>query len=69
MKTLDVVALIIDIPEKHLGRGNVGTIVETLAADVFEVEFLDLDGNVYATCAIPENKLMSLRHCPETLAA
>ena len=69
MKTLNVVALINAIPEKHLGRGYVGTIVEPLAADVFEVEFSDLDGNVYATCAIPENKLMVLHHYPEAVAA
>ena len=69
MKTLDVVALINDIPEKNLGRGYVGTIVDPLAADVFEVEFSDLDGNAYAMCAIPENKLMVLRHFPEAVAA
>lgn len=38
----DVVALIDDVPEKGLQRGQVGTIVEMLAPDVFEVEFSDL---------------------------
>lgn len=69
MKTLDVVALTTDVPEKHLRRGQVGTIVEILAPNVVEVEFSDLDGNTYAMCAIPENSLMVLHHIPDAIAA
>jgi hypothetical protein len=69
MKTLDVVALTTDVPEKHLRRGQVGTIVEILAPDVVEVEFSDLDGNTYAMCAIPESSLMILHHIPDAIAA
>jgi hypothetical protein len=35
MKILDVVALTEDVPERGLYRGQVGTVVETLASDVF----------------------------------
>jgi hypothetical protein len=69
MKTLEVVALTKDIPEKHLRRGQVGTVVEMLATDVAEVEFSDLDGNPYAMCAIPESSLMVLHHMPDAIAA
>ena len=69
MKTLEVVALTKDIPEKHLRRGQVGTVVELLAADMAEVEFSDLDGNPYAMCAIPESSLMVLHHMPDAIAA
>lgn len=69
MKTLEVVALIDDIPEKHLRRGQVGTVVELLAPNVVEVEFADLDGNPYAMCAIPESHLMVLHHVPDAIAA
>jgi Domain of unknown function (DUF4926) len=69
MKTLEVVALTKDIPEKHLRRGQVGTVVEMLATDVVEVEFSDLDGNPYAMCAIPESSLMVLHHMPDAIAA
>lgn len=69
MKTLEVVALIKDIPEKHLRRGQVGTIVEILAPSVVEVEFSDLDGNPYAMCAIPESSLMILHHILDAIAA
>jgi hypothetical protein len=69
MKILEVVALTNDIPEKHLRRGQVGTVVELLAPGVVEVEFADLDGIPYAMCAVPENSLMVLHHIPEAIAA
>jgi hypothetical protein len=40
----DIVALTEDLPERRLWRGQVGTVVELLAPDVFEVEFCDNDG-------------------------
>lgn len=69
MKILEVVALTNDFPEKHLRRGQVGTIVELLAPGVVEVEFSDLDGIPYAMCAVPENSLMILHHFSNTIAA
>jgi uncharacterized protein DUF4926 len=69
MKLLDVVALISDVPEKALQRGQVGTIVEVLAPGVFEVEFCDLKGRTYALAALPESHLMVLRHEPASAAA
>jgi hypothetical protein len=69
MKTLDVVALINDMPEKHLRRGQVGTIAEPLEADVFEVEFSDLDGVAYAMSAVSAQNIMVLHHVPDAVAA
>jgi hypothetical protein len=69
MKTLEVVALTNDVPEKHLRRGQVGTVVEMLAPGVVEVEFSDLDGNTYAMCAVPESNLLVLRHRPDAMTA
>lgn len=62
IKTLAVVALTNDIPEKHLCPGQVGTVVEMLTPGVVEVELSDLDRNPYAMCAIPESSLMVLHH-------
>ena len=39
IKELDVVALLRDVPERALIAGQVGTILEILDKDVFEVEF------------------------------
>lgn len=62
MKLFDVVALTEDLPERHLLRGQVGTLVESLAPDVYEVEFADPEGRTYATLALPASSLMVLHH-------
>jgi hypothetical protein len=46
-----------------------GTIVETLAPEVFEVEFSDLEGRTYASVALPESHLMLLHHEPASAVA
>ncbi len=61
---LDVVALLTDLPDHHLARGQVGTIVERLAPDVFEVEFSDDQGRAYALLPLRASDLMRLHHQP-----
>ncbi len=63
-KLLDVVALTQDLPRAQLVRGQVGTIVEELAPDTFEVEFCDNDGRTYATAAVREDHLIVLHYAP-----
>jgi Domain of unknown function (DUF4926) len=58
----DVVALLVDLPARDLCRGQVGTVVENLAADVYEVEFSDDDGRTYATLALRADQLMVLHY-------
>ena len=62
LKMLDVVALIEDLPEHGLFRGKVGTIVEMLAPDVYEIEFSDEEGQVYAMQALRADQLMVLHY-------
>ncbi len=64
LQLLDVVALTVDLPTKHLQRGQVGTIVEIFALDVYEVEFSDDDGRIYATCALRAEQLLELHYSP-----
>lgn len=52
LKLLDTVALLQDIPSRKLKRGEVGTIVEILAPDAYEVEFCDDEGQTYAELAL-----------------
>ena len=47
-KILDVVALLEDLPDINLYKGQVGTIVEEYEPSVFEVEFIDSNGRTYA---------------------
>jgi Domain of unknown function (DUF4926) len=62
MKLLDVVALLEDLPELSLVRGQVGTIVEEYEPDVFEVEFSDTNGRAYAIETLNSTKLLVLHH-------
>ena len=64
VKLLDVVALTEDLPERKLERGQVGTVVEVLAPDVYEVEFSDNDGRTYAELAVKEERLLVLHYEP-----
>ncbi|MEM9539070.1 MAG: DUF4926 domain-containing protein [Cyanobacteria bacterium P01_E01_bin.42] len=64
MKLLDVVALLDNLPELNLYRGQVGTIVEEYEPGVFEVEFCDNEGNVYGLETLTEDRLLVLYHYP-----
>jgi hypothetical protein len=65
IKLLDVVALTVDLPERNLIRGQVGTVVEELAPGVFEVEFSDdRSGRPYAMFPVKSKHLLPLRYAP-----
>ncbi|MBI5764374.1 MAG: DUF4926 domain-containing protein [Planctomycetes bacterium] len=66
---LDVVALTVDRPEHSLNRGQVGTVVELLAPEVYEVEFSDNDGRTYAMASLPASQLLVLHHQPLSKAS
>jgi len=69
IEMLSVVALLEDVPEEGLVRGQVGTVVESWAPGVYEVEFSDGDGKTYATVALKAEQLMRLHHEPVHQAA
>ena len=64
IQVLDVVALTADLPECKLRRGQVGTAVEQLSDQVFEVEFSDDEGKTYALAPVDASKLMVLHYGP-----
>ncbi len=64
---LDTVALLEDLPQRNLNRGEVGTIVELLAPDVYEVEFCDDEGQTYAELALSGEQLIVLHNQGEML--
>ena len=64
-----VVALVQDLPEEGLVRGQVGTVVETWAPGVYEVEFCDDQGRTYAMVALKGEQRMRLHHEPVHQAA
>jgi hypothetical protein len=69
IEVLAVVALLEDVPQKGLLRGQVGTVVESLAPGVYEVEFSDDSGQTYASIALRAEQLMRLHHDPSHQAA
>jgi hypothetical protein len=68
INVLDVVALLVDMPEHGLVRGQVGTVVERLDEGVFEVEFSDDEGRAYAELALGSDVLLVLHHRPVAAA-
>ncbi len=65
IKLLDVVALIVDLPEYNLWRGQVGTVVEILAEGAaFEVEFSDRDGRTYESVGLRPDQIIVLNYEP-----
>jgi hypothetical protein len=66
---LDVVALTVNIPEYNLLQGQVGTVVEILAAgEAFEVEFSDRQGRTYESIGLRPHQLMVLHFDPMMVA-
>ena len=64
IRVLDVVALTKDIPEGGLLRGQVGTVVESLGPNMFEVEFVNNAGQTYATLPLNSRQLLVLHYQP-----
>jgi len=67
IKLLDTVALLEDLPARNLKRGEVGTVVEILAPDVYEVEFCDDEGETYAELSLRGDQLVLLHNRGESL--
>lgn len=60
LNVLDTVALMKDTPDGQLTKGQVGTIVEELADEVYEVEFANKKGETILTLALSSDYLILL---------
>jgi len=63
MKLLDTVAILEDLPEKHLVRGQVGVIVEVHPDEHFEIELCNEEGEAFAQAVLHKSLLIPLYHC------
>jgi hypothetical protein len=68
VKRLSVVALLRDIPEHRLVRGQVGIVMEVLEPGIFEVDFKDRSGRTYGY-PVKSDDLVRLHHEPVAAAA
>jgi len=67
MKLLDVVALVVDVPEHNISRGQVGTVVEPLKnGAAYEVEFSDRNGRTYKSLGLRPEQFMVLHYEPDS---
>jgi Domain of unknown function (DUF4926) len=64
LENLSVVALLQDLPEKGLVRGQIGTVVEVYSPTVGEVEFCDQEGRTYALVPLSSEMLIRLHDRP-----
>ena len=62
---LDVVALLSDIPDQRLARGQVGTVVQQIDDETSLVEFSDDQGHAYAVVPCPRTDLLTLHYAHE----
>ena len=71
----DVVALLVDLPNANLQRGDVGTVIQVFAStsdhpEGLIVEFVDEFGKVQAQTDITDlNQIVKLRYRPAMVAA
>jgi len=61
-KLFDVIAILDDIPDHGLLKGQVGTLVEQLSEDTFEVEFSDNSGKTYAIMPLATHRFIVLHY-------
>ncbi|MFH2141894.1 MAG: DUF4926 domain-containing protein [Bacteroidota bacterium] len=59
---LNVVALLKDMPEKKLKKGQVGTIVEILGKNVYEIEFCNKNGETIASVSVKKEDTLLLHY-------
>lgn len=58
MRLLDVVELVVDVPDEQLAAGAVGTVVEIFDPPrAYEVEFVDQDGRTIALVVLTDDQL------------
>jgi hypothetical protein len=71
IKLFDSVALLENLPEENLWRGQIGAVVEVYDnGKAFEVEFVDTNGRTYGLLALRAEQLMLLhREAVEKIAA
>jgi ATP-dependent exoDNAse (exonuclease V) alpha subunit len=59
----DRVVLTIDVPEKRLAQGDIGTVVHVYGdPSAFEVEFVTLDGKTLAVVTLDVSQVRPISH-------
>ena len=59
IKELDTVVITVDLPERRLKKGDVGTVVLLHGSAGYEVEFLTLGGDTLAVVSLSKDQVRS----------
>lgn len=62
INNLDVVALLNELPQQNLLRGQIGTVIEKYTETDFEVEFSDNGGKTIAMVLLNTENIMLLHN-------
>ncbi len=62
IKLFDVLALLKEVPEKKLLRGQIGTVIECYTDTDFEVEFSDNNGKTISMMTLSTDEIMLLHN-------
>jgi hypothetical protein len=62
INSLDVVALLNELPQQNLLRGQIGTVIEKYTETDFEVEFSDNGGKTIAMVLLNTENIMLLHN-------
>jgi hypothetical protein len=62
IKLLDIMALLKEVPEKKLLRGQIGTVIECYTNTEFEVEFSDNKGRTISMLTLSTDEIMLLHN-------
>lgn len=65
LNELTAVALLKDLPESELRKGDVGTVVLELSDKMVEVEFVNKDGTTHSITVVPVEALIKLNMDPK----
>ncbi len=60
IQELETVVLTVDLPEHHLQKGDIGTVVLTHQNGGYEVEFVTLDGETTAVGSLTPAQVRSI---------
>ena len=55
---LDVVELLVDLPEHGLRAGDRGTVVDSYPSGIFEIEFVAESGETVASCPLSRDQVL-----------
>lgn len=65
IEKLDVVAILEDLPELGISRGDIATVLEEVSEKIFLLEISDRNGKTISMIELPQKSIMKLNYTME----